>query len=47
MATEPYFVRAYDLMEGLSKARAEHNLDRRLRVVLASQGGGRVRHLAL
>ena len=25
-----YFVRACDLMEGLRKARAEHNLDRRL-----------------
>ena len=30
-----YFVRAYDLMEDLCKARAEHNLDRRLRVYLA------------
>ena len=30
-----YFVRTYDLMEGLRKARAEHNLDRRLRVYLA------------
>ena len=30
-----YFVRAYDLMEDLRKARAEHNLDRRLRVYLA------------
>ena len=30
-----YFVRAYDLMEDLKKARAEHNLDRRLRVYLA------------
>ena len=27
-----YFVRAYDLMEDLRKARAEHNLDRRLRI---------------
>ena len=27
-----YFVRAYDLMEDLGKARAEHNLDRRMRV---------------
>ena len=30
-----YFVRAYDLMEDLRKARADHNLDRRLRVFLA------------
>ena len=30
-----YFVRAYDLMEDLRNARAEHNLDRRLRVYLA------------
>ena len=30
-----YFVWAYDLMEDLRKARAEHNLDRRLRVYLA------------
>ena len=31
-----YFVRAYDLMEDLRKARAEHNLDRsRLRIYLA------------
>ena len=30
-----YFVRAYDLMEYLRKARTEHNLDRRLRVYLA------------
>ena len=30
-----YFVRAYDLMEDLCKARAEHNLDRRLRIYLA------------
>ena len=30
-----YFVRAYDLMEDLRRARAEHNLDRRLRVYLA------------
>ena len=30
-----YFVRAYDLMEDLRKARADHNLDRRLRVYLA------------
>ena len=30
-----YFVRAYDLMEDLRKARAEQNLDRRLRVYLA------------
>ncbi len=30
-----YFVRAYELMEDLRKARAEHNLDRRLRVYLA------------
>ena len=29
------FVRAYDLMEDLRKARAEHNLDRRLRDFLA------------
>ncbi len=30
-----YFVRAYDLMEDLRKARAEHNLDRRMRVHLS------------
>ena len=30
-----YFVRAYDLTEDLRKARAEHNLDRRMRVCLA------------
>ena len=30
-----YFVRAYHLMEDLRKARAEHNLDRRMRVYLA------------
>ena len=30
-----YFVRAYDLMEDLRKARAEHNLDRWMRVYLA------------
>ena len=30
-----YFVRAYDLMEDFRKARAGHNLDRRLRVYLA------------
>ena len=30
-----YFVRAYDLMEDLRKAKAEHNLERRLRVYLA------------
>ena len=30
-----YFVRAYDLMEDLRKARAEHNLDRRMRVYMA------------
>ena len=30
-----YFVRACDLMEDLRKARAEHNLDRRMRVYLA------------
>ena len=30
-----YFVRAYDLMEDLRKARAEHNLVRRLQVYLA------------
>ena len=30
-----YFVRAYDLMEDLRKASAEHNLDRRLRIYLA------------
>ncbi len=29
-----YFVRAYDLMEDLRKARAHHNLDRRMRVYL-------------
>ena len=30
-----YFVRAYDLMEDLRKAQAEHRLDRRMRVYLA------------
>ena len=30
-----YFVRAYDLMENLRKARVEHNLDRRMKVYLA------------
>lgn len=30
-----YFVRAYDLMEDLRKARSEHRLDRRMRVYLA------------
>ena len=30
-----YFVRAYDLVEDLRKARAEHRLDRRMRVYLA------------
>ena len=35
MARGAYFVRAYDLMEDLRKARAEHNLDRRMRVYLA------------
>ena len=30
-----YFVRAYDLMEDLRKARAGHNLDRRMRIYLA------------
>ena len=30
-----YFVRAYDLMEDLRKARAEHNLDRRMRVYIS------------
>ena len=30
-----YFVRAYDLMEDLRKARAEHNLHRRMRVYLS------------
>ena len=30
-----YFVRAYDLMEDLRKARTEHNLDRRMRVYLS------------
>ena len=30
-----YFIRAYDLMEDLRKARAEHRLDRRMRVYLA------------
>ena len=30
-----YFVRAYELMEDLRKARAEHNLDRRMKVYLA------------
>ena len=33
--TGSYFVRAYDLMEDLRKARAEHNLDRRMRIYLA------------
>ena len=32
---EAYFVRAYDLMEDLRKARNEHNLDRRMKVYLA------------
>ena len=44
-----YFVRAYDLMEDLRKARAEHNLDRRMRVYLAPKvvnGGGIVDLLA-
>lgn len=30
-----YFIRAYDLMEDLRRARAEHRLDRRMRVYLA------------
>ena len=30
-----YFVRAYDLMEDLRKARVEHNLNRRMKVYLA------------
>ena len=30
-----YFVKAYDLMEDLRKARAEHRLDRRMRVYLS------------
>ena len=30
-----YFVRAYDLMEDLRKARAEHNFDRRMPIYLA------------
>ena len=30
-----YFVRAYDLMEDLRKARAEHRLDRRMRIYLS------------
>ena len=30
-----YFVRAYDLMEDLRRARIEHNLDRRIKVYLA------------
>jgi len=30
-----YFVRAYELMEDLRKARVEHNLDRRLQVYFA------------
>ena len=34
MARGAYFVRAYDLMEDLRKARIEHNLDRRMRVYL-------------
>ena len=32
---EAHFVRAYDLMEDLRKARIEHNLDRRMRVYLS------------
>ena len=32
-----YFVRAYDLMEDLRKARNEHNLDRRMKVYLAPE----------
>ncbi len=32
-----YFVRTYDLMEDLRKARAEHNLDRRIKVYLAPE----------
>ena len=32
-----YLGRAYDLMEDLRKARAEHNLDRRMRIYLASK----------
>ena len=35
MARGAYFVRAYDLMEDLRKARVEHNLDRRMRVYLS------------
>ena len=44
-----YFVRAYDLMEDLRKARSEHRLDRRMRVYLAPNGADsrRVRYLAL
>ena len=44
-----YFVRAYDLMEDLRKARIEHNPDRRMRVYPSPKGagGGRVRLLAL
>ena len=40
-----YFVRAYDLMEDLRKARAVGRLDRRMRVYLAPKGAdsGRVR----
>ena len=31
-----YFVRAYDLMEDLRKARIEHNLDRRMKAAIPS-----------
>ena len=44
-----YFVRAYDLMEDLRRARNEHNLDPAHEGAPRSQGPcrGRVRHLAL
>ena len=40
-----YFVRAYDLMKDLRKARAEHNMDRRMRVCLVLRPGRRHRLL--
>ena len=44
-----YFVRAYDLMEDLRKARAEHSLDRGMRVYLEPKVlvADEFRHLAL
>ena len=44
-----YFVRAYDLMEDLRKAKAEHNLGSAVESLPRSQGArrGRIRHLAL